>query len=81
MLACILLSKRKSYLVATITVFLAGVMATGEYSGLILHYPLEVFHAKGCYHEFKYLAGTGCIFITISYNILYDCVPDQYGIR
>ena len=79
MLAGILLSKRKSYLVATVTIFFAGIMTIGEYSGFLTHYQLKGFLNNGYYHELKYLAGTGFIFITTSYVVVYltTTVSDQ----
>ncbi len=79
MIASILLSKRKSYLVATITVFFVGIMTIGEYSGFFTHYQLKGFLTNGFYHEMKYLAGTGFIFITTSYVVVYltTTVSDQ----
>ena len=71
MIASILLTRSKRYFIATLTMVLVGIMALGEYMGILHHYPLTGFLSKGFYNDLGYLSGTGIIFVTTSYIIVY----------
>jgi len=78
-IASILLSRSKSYLIAIITIILVGILVIGEYSGFITHYKLSGFLSGGYYNDLNYLKGTGFIFITTSFVVVYltSTVSDQ----
>ncbi len=70
-IASILLPRFESYIVATITVMLAGILAMVEYIGIISHYQLSVFFSRGYYDNVYYITGGGFIFLTTSFVIVY----------
>ncbi len=71
MLASILLSRTLSYLIATFTMILVGLMAIGEFLGWFPHYSLTGFLTNGYYNNPNYLSGTGFVFVTTSYVVVY----------
>jgi signal transduction histidine kinase len=71
MIASIILPRIISYGVASFTMLLVGLMAWGEYFGWFQHYPLDGFITHRFYDNLKYLAGTGVIFISTSYVVVY----------
>ena len=71
MIASIILPRIISYGVASFTMLLVGLMAWGEYFGWLQHYPLDGFITHRFYDNLKYLAGTGIIFISTSYVVVY----------
>lgn len=71
MLAGILLSRRMSFLITSFAIFLVGVLAAFEYLGWLPHYSLKGFLTDGFYHNLTYLIGTGFVFITTSYVVVY----------
>jgi len=71
MVASIILPRIYSYAVATFMMMLVGIMAGGEYLGWFRHYSLEGFITFDYYNNLKYLAGTGLIFISTSYVVVY----------
>ncbi len=71
MLASILLSRIMSYFVASFTMLLVGLMAIGEFMGWFPHYSLTGFLTNGYYNNQKYLLGTGFVFVTTSYVVVY----------
>jgi signal transduction histidine kinase len=71
MLASILLPRTTSYLLASFTMFLVAVLAIGEFKGWIRHYELIGFLDTGFYNNARYLAGTGVVFVTTSYVVVY----------
>ena len=70
-IASILLSKKNSYIITTFILATVGAMVLLEYSGLLNHYPLQGFIDEGFYKNTKYLIGTGFIFVTTSYLVVY----------
>ncbi len=71
MIASILLPRIISFGIATVTMMLVGIMASGEYIGWFQHYYLEGFIDFGFFDNLKYLTGTGIIFISTSYVVVY----------
>ena len=71
MLASILLSRIMSYFVASFTMMLVGLMAIGEFLGWFPHYSLTGFLTNGYYNNQNYLLGTGFVFVTTSYVVVY----------
>jgi signal transduction histidine kinase len=71
MIASIILPRIISYGVASFTMILVGLMAWGEYFGWFQHYALEGFITHRFFDNLKYLAGTGVIFISTSYVVVY----------
>lgn len=71
MLASILLSRLMSYFVASFTMLLVGLMAIGEFLGWFPHHPLTGFLTNGYYNNKNYLLGTGFVFVTTSYVVVY----------
>lgn len=71
MIASIILPRIISYGIASFTMILVGLMAWGEYFGWLQHYPLDGFITHRFYDNLRYLAGTGVIFISTSYVVVY----------
>ncbi len=71
MIASILLPRRIAYIITTITLVLVALLAFLEYFGILPHYSLEGFLTNGFYNDFNYLAGTGFVFVTTSYVVVY----------
>lgn len=71
MIASIILPRIVSYGIASFTMILVGLMAWGEHFGWFQHYPLDGFITHRFYDNLKYLAGTGMIFISTSYVVVY----------
>lgn len=71
MIASIILPRAISFGVATLTMSLVGIMAGGEYLGLFKHHPLTGFITFSFYNNLKYLIGTGLIFVSTSYVVVY----------
>lgn len=71
MIASIILPRIISYGIASFTMILVGLMAWGEYFGWFQHYPLDGFITLRFYDNLRYLAGTGVIFISTSYVVVY----------
>jgi signal transduction histidine kinase len=71
MIASILLPRRIAYMINTFALVLVGLLAFLEFFGIVPHYQLEGFLANGFYHDINYLAGTGFVFVTTSYVVVY----------
>ncbi|MBN2612717.1 MAG: HAMP domain-containing histidine kinase [Bacteroidales bacterium] len=71
MIASILLSKRTAYLLTTYALFLVAILAFMEYFAIIPHYPLAGFLKFSYFNQPAYLAGTGFVFVTTSYIVVY----------
>lgn len=71
MIASILLPRRVAYLITTFTLVLVALLAFLEFLGFIPHYSLEGFLTNGFYDDINYLAGTGFVFVTTSYVVVY----------
>ena len=71
MIAGILLPRRIAYMITTVTLGLVGLLAFLEAFGIIPHYHLEGFFPFDFYNDYRYLAGTGVVFITTSYVVVY----------
>ncbi len=71
MIASILLPRRIAYLITSFTLVLVALLAFLEYLGILPHYNLEGFLADGFYDNLNYLAGTGFVFVTTSYVVVY----------
>ena len=71
MIASILLPKKIAYLLTTYSLFLVALLAFLEYFSIIPHYNLEGFLTNGFYNHLRYLAGTGFVFVTTSYFVVY----------
>lgn len=71
MIASILLPRRIAYLINTFTLILVGLLAFFEFFGILPHYHLKGFLKDGFYNDINYLAGTGLVFVTTSYVVVY----------
>ena len=71
MIAGILLPRRIAYLITSFTLVLVALLAFLEFLGIIPHYSLEGFLTNGFYDDLNYLAGTGFVFVTTSYVVVY----------
>ena len=71
MIAGILLPRRIAYLITSFTLVLVALLAFLEFLGVIPHYSLEGFLTNGFYDDLSYLAGTGFVFVTTSYVVVY----------
>ncbi len=71
MIASILLPRRIGYMIATFMLLLVGSMTLLEFQGILPHYHLKGFLTGGFYHNLNYLAGTGFVFVTTSYVVVY----------
>ncbi|MBN1183092.1 MAG: HAMP domain-containing histidine kinase [Bacteroidales bacterium] len=70
-IASILLSKKNSYFITTFILGTVGLMVFLEYFEILRHYPLHGFVDGNFYQNPKYLIGTGFIFVTTSYLVVY----------
>jgi signal transduction histidine kinase len=70
-MASIVLSPRESYLQAGFAWSLVILLAIFEYLGIIQHHPLEGFVTPGLFESRIYLFGTGLVFITTSFLVVY----------
>ncbi|MFO7657361.1 MAG: HAMP domain-containing sensor histidine kinase [Bacteroidales bacterium] len=71
MIASILLPKRTAYLLTTYALFLVALLVFLEYFAIIPHYPLSGFLEYSYYNQPAYLGGTGFVFVTTSYIVVY----------
>lgn len=71
MIASILLPKKTAYLLTTYSLFLVALLAFLEYFEIVSHYSLDGFLTNGFYNNLTYLIGTGFVFVTTSYFIVY----------
>ncbi len=70
-ISSILLSARECYIITSVALLFIGALAFLEYQGIIQHYDLEGFYTHSFYQNKIYLMGTGVIFITTSYMVVY----------
>ena len=70
-MASIVLSPRESYLQASFAWSLVILLATLEYLSIIQHYPLNGFVTTGLFESRIYLFGTGLVFISTSFLVVY----------
>lgn len=70
-IASILLSRRASFLQATIAVFLFVIMATLEYSGILAHHSLPGFIPYNLHNNLLYISGLNFAFISTIYIAVY----------
>jgi signal transduction histidine kinase len=70
-MASIVLSPRESYLQASFAWSLVILLAVLEYQGIIPHHPLTGFITPVLYESRNYLLGTGLVFITTSFLVVY----------
>jgi len=70
-MASIVLSPWESYAQASFAWSMVIVLATLEYLGIIPHYPLNGFVSHSLFESRIYLVGTGLVFISTSYLVVY----------
>lgn len=70
-IASILLSRKISYLVTSFALGLVAALAFLECFEIIPHYDLEGFLKHGFYNDLNYIFGTGIVFLTTSYVVVY----------
>jgi signal transduction histidine kinase len=70
-MASIVLSPWESYVQASFAWSLVILLSTLEYLGIIPHYPLNGFVSHGLFESRIYLFGTGLVFISTSYLVVY----------
>ncbi len=70
-ISSILLSPLECYIITSFILSFIGALAFLEYQGIIPHYNLEGFYTHSFYQNKIYLMGTGGIFITTSYMVVY----------
>ena len=70
-ISSILLTPRECYIITSFTLICIGALAFLEYWGILPHYNLEGFYTHSFYQNRIYLIGTGFIFITTSYMVVY----------
>jgi signal transduction histidine kinase len=70
-ISSILLTPKECYVITSFTLSFIGALAFLEYQGIIPHYALNGFYTHSFYHNKIYLMGTGVIFITTSYMVIY----------
>ncbi len=70
-MASIILSSSESFLQVTFALVLIGLLTLSEYSGFLPHYSLNGFVSHELYKSELYLIGTGFIFVTTSYLVVY----------
>lgn len=70
-IASILLPKKNSYILTTFILTTVGALTFLEYFEIIPHHNLEGFIEGNFYQNLRYIAGTGFIFITTSYLVVY----------
>lgn len=70
-LSSIILPTRNSYILTAFALVLIGLMAFLEFAGIVPHYKLEGFVEPVLYNNLNYLLGTGSIFITTSFLVVF----------
>jgi signal transduction histidine kinase len=70
-MASIVLTPLESYLQASFAWSLVILLATLEYLSIIQHHPLEGFFTPGLFESRIYLFGTGLVFISTSFLVVY----------
>ncbi len=70
-ISSILLTPKECYIITSFILSFIGTLAFLEYQGIIPHYNLEGFYTHSFYQNKIYLMGTGLIFITTSYMVVY----------
>jgi len=70
-IASILLTKIESYIQATFALLCVGLLSFLEFFEIIPHYNMTGFISTGSYDNISYLIGTGIIFISTSYFIVF----------
>ncbi|MBN2482080.1 MAG: HAMP domain-containing histidine kinase [Bacteroidales bacterium] len=80
-IASILLSPGSSYFITTIALMFIGTLTLLEYFEIIPHYSLQGFNDHNFYQNTAFLAGTGFIYITTSYLIVYMTVSISTNLR
>jgi signal transduction histidine kinase len=73
-IASILLSPKTSYIITTIALMLIGALTLLEYYEILPHYTLQGFNDQNFYQNKVFLLGTGFIYITTSYLVVYMTV-------
>lgn len=80
-IASILLSPRSSYIITTIALLFIGVLTLLEYHEIIPHYSLEGFSGHSYYQNKEFLIGTGFIYVTTSYLVVYMTVSVSTNLK
>ncbi len=70
-ISSILLTPKECYIITSFILSFVGALAFLEYQGIVPHYSLEGFYTHSFYQNKIYLMGTGFIFITTSYMVVY----------
>ena len=70
-MASIILSPKESYMQASFAWILVILLAILEYSGIVPHHPLKGFVSHDLFESPIYLIGTGLVFISTSYLVVY----------
>jgi signal transduction histidine kinase len=73
-IASILLPPKTSYIITTIALMLIGALTLLEYYEILRHYSLQGFNDQNFYQNKVFLLGTGFIYITTSYLVVYMTV-------
>jgi signal transduction histidine kinase len=73
-IASILLSPKTSYIITTIALLLIGALTLLEYYEILPHYALQGFNNQNFYQNKVFLLGTGFIYISTSYLVVYMTV-------
>ena len=73
-IASILLPPKTSYIITTIALLLIGALTLLEYHEILPHYSLQGFNNQNYYQNKVFLLGTGFIYITTSYLVVYMTV-------
>jgi len=73
-IASILLPPKTSYIITTFALMLIGTLTLLEYHEIIQHYSLQGFNDQNFYQNKAFLLGTGFIFFTTSYLVVYMTV-------
>ncbi|MBN1157961.1 MAG: HAMP domain-containing histidine kinase [Bacteroidales bacterium] len=80
-IASILLSPGSSYVIATIALMFIGTLTFLEYFEIIPHYALQGFNDHNFYQNEVFLIGTGFIYVTTSYLIVYMTVSISTNLK
>src|SRR3989338_1256387 len=80
-IAGILLSRRASFLQATLAALLFLAMAVSEYSGILAHHGLGRFIGQDRYNNFIYLSGVSFVFISTIYIAVYMAASISQKLR
>jgi signal transduction histidine kinase len=73
-IASILLPPKTSYIITTIALVLIGALTLLEYHEILRHYSLRGFNDQNYFQNKVFLLGTGFIYITTSYLVVYMTV-------